>query len=42
MTIRRHLDTLFLLVLRPAAADANPQVQPQLAERYFKEAVREK
>lgn len=37
MTIRYHLNTLFLIVLLGAAADA--QVQPQLAERYFKEAT---
>src|SRR5688572_1557656 len=38
MTIRYHLNTLFLLVLLGAAADA--QVQPQLAQRYFEEATR--
>ena len=39
MTIRYHLNTLFLLVLLGAAAAADAQVQPQLAERYFKEAT---
>ena len=39
MTIRYHLNTLFLLVLLSAAAAADAQVQPQLAERYFKEAT---
>ena len=39
MTIRYHLNTLFLLALLGAAAPADAQVQPQLAERYFKEAT---
>src|SRR6266542_2251256 len=39
MTIRYQLNTLFLLVLLGAAAAADAQVQPQLAERYFKEAT---
>ena len=39
MTIRHHLNALFLLVLLGAAAAADAQVQPQLAERYFKEAT---
>jgi hypothetical protein len=38
MTIRHHLNAQFLLVLLGAAAAADAQVQPQLAERYFKEA----
>ena len=40
MTIRYQLNPLFLLVLLGAAAAADAQVQPQLAERYFKEATR--
>jgi hypothetical protein len=39
MKIRYRLNTLFLLVLLGAAAAADAQVQPQLAERYFKEAM---
>jgi hypothetical protein len=39
MTIRYHLNMLFVLVLLGAAAAADAQVQPQLAERYFKEAA---
>src|SRR5947208_14313142 len=39
MKIRYCLNTLFLLVLLGAAAAADAQVQPQLAERYFKEAT---
>ena len=39
MLARYQLDTLFLLVLLGAAAAAYAQVQPQLAERYFKEAA---
>src|SRR5947207_13700714 len=39
MTIRYHLNTLCLLALLGAAAAADAQVQPQLAERYFKEAT---
>src|SRR3954468_9302788 len=39
MKIRYRLNTLFLLVLLGAAAAADAQVQPQLAERYFKEAA---
>src|SRR3954468_10092799 len=39
MKIRYRLNTLFLLVLLGAAAAADAQVQPQLAERYFKEAT---
>ena len=38
MVIRHHLNTLFLLVLLGVAAVADAQVEPQLAERYFKEA----
>ena len=40
MTIRHHLNTLFLLVLLGAAAAADAQVQPQLAQRYFEEATK--
>jgi hypothetical protein len=36
---RYQLNTLFLLMLLGAAAAADAQVQPQLAERYFKEAT---
>ena len=39
MTIRYHLNLPFVLVLLGAAAAANAQVQPQLAARYFKEAM---
>ena len=39
MTIRCNLDTMFLLVLLGAAAPADAQVQPQLADQYFKEAT---
>ena len=39
MTIRYHLSMLFVLVLLGAATAADAQVQPQLAERYFKEAT---
>ena len=39
MLTRYRLNTLFLLVLLGAAAAADAQVQPQLAERYFKEAT---
>src|SRR5881409_3489034 len=39
MTIRYPLNTLVLLVLLGAAAAADAQVQPQLAERYFKVAT---
>jgi hypothetical protein len=39
MLARYQLNTLFLLVLLGAAAAAYAQVQPQLAERYFKEAA---
>jgi hypothetical protein len=38
MTIRCNRNPLFLLALRGAGAPAAAQVQPQLAERYFKEA----
>src|ERR1044071_8767238 len=38
MFIRRHLDVVSVLLLL-AAAPANAQVQPQVAERYFKEAA---
>jgi len=38
MRIRYHPKTLFLVLLG-AAAVADAQVQPQLAERYFKEAT---
>jgi hypothetical protein len=40
MTIRYRLDTLFLLALLGAAAPADTQVQPQLAQRYFEEATK--
>jgi hypothetical protein len=36
---RYHLKMPFVLVLLGAAAAADAQVQPQLAERYFKEAT---
>jgi len=39
MAIRHHLEMPFALVLLGAAAAADAQVQPQLAERYFKEAT---
>jgi hypothetical protein len=39
MAIRYHLEMPFVLVLLGAAAAAGAQVQPQLAERYFKEAT---
>src|SRR6185436_13329189 len=39
MALRCNLNTLFLLVLVGAAAPANAQLQPQLADRYFKEAT---
>ena len=39
MKIRYRLNTLFLLVPLGAATAADAQVQPQLAERYFKEAT---
>jgi hypothetical protein len=39
MTIRRNLDAVFLLLLLCAAMPADAQVQPQLAARYFKEAM---
>src|ERR1700694_3263205 len=39
MRTRYQLNALFLLVLLSAAAAADAQVQPQLAERYFKEAT---
>src|SRR5438093_4342374 len=39
MTIRYHFNMLFVLVLLGAAAAADAQVQPQLAERYFEEAT---
>ena len=39
MTSRNHLNALFVLVLLGAAAAADAQVQPQAAERYFKEAT---
>jgi hypothetical protein len=39
MTIVYRLNMSFVLVLLGAAAAANAQVQPQLAERYFKEAT---
>src|SRR5436190_18209831 len=40
MTIRCQLNTLFLLVLLGAAAAADAQVEPQLAQRYFEEATK--
>ena len=40
MKIRCHLNALFLLVLLGAAAAADAQVQPQLAQRYFEEATK--
>jgi hypothetical protein len=39
MAIRYRLKMPFVLVLLGAAAAADAQVQPQLAERYFKEAA---
>src|SRR3954462_4124146 len=39
MKIRYRLEMLFLLALLGAATAADAQVQPQLAERYFKEAT---
>src|SRR5437867_10202968 len=39
METKPHLNMLFVLVLLGAAAAADAQVQPQLAERYFKEAT---
>jgi hypothetical protein len=39
MKIRYHLNTLFLPVLLGAAAAADAQVHPQLAQRYFEEAT---
>jgi hypothetical protein len=39
MTIQYRLNTLCVLVLLGAAAASDAQVQPQLAERYFKEAM---
>src|SRR3954464_15092025 len=40
MKIRCHPNTLFLLVLLGAAAAADAQVQPPLAQRYFEEAAK--
>ena len=40
MEIRRHFNTLPLLVLLGAAAAANAQVQPQLAQRWFEEVTK--
>ncbi len=40
MKIRYHFNTLPLLVLLGAAAAADAQVQPQLAQRYFEEATK--
>jgi hypothetical protein len=40
LKIRYHLETLFLLVLLGAAAAADAQIQPQLAQRYFDEAMK--
>ena len=40
MTIRHHLNTLFLLLLLGAATAAKAQVQPELAKRYFEEATK--
>ncbi len=40
MKIRRHFNTLPLLVLLGAATAANGQVQPQLAQRWFEEATK--
>ena len=39
MQTRYHLNVLFLLALLGAAAAANAQVEPQLAQRYFEEAT---
>ncbi len=39
MTIRYHVNTLIPFVLLGAAAAADAQVQPRLAERYFNEAT---
>jgi hypothetical protein len=40
MKIRRHLNTLPLLVLLGAAAAANAQVQPRIARQWFEEATK--
>ena len=40
MTIRHHVNTLFLLVLLGAATAAEAQVKPELAKRYFEEATK--
>ena len=40
MRIRYHFNTLPLLVLLGAAAAADAQVQPQLAQRWFEEATK--
>jgi hypothetical protein len=40
MQTRYHLNVLFLLAVLRAAAAANAQVEPQLAQRYFDEATR--
>src|SRR3954469_3902843 len=40
MWIRYHFTTLPLLVLLGAAAAADAQVQPKLAQRYFEEATK--
>ena len=39
MATRDLLGTLVLLMLTGVPADSDAQVQPQLAERYFKEAA---
>jgi hypothetical protein len=39
MQTRHHLNALFLLALLRAAAAANAQVDPQVAQRYFEEAT---
>jgi hypothetical protein len=40
MTTRYHLITVFLLALLGPAAATHAQVQPQLAQRYFEEAMK--
>jgi hypothetical protein len=40
MQTRLHLNTVFLLLLLRAATDAEAQVQPELARRYFEEATK--
>jgi len=40
MQNRPHLHALFLLLLYSAATAAEAQVRPELAERYFEEAMK--